>query len=231
MGFSDFLFPRRCFNCRKTGSYFCSACLQLIKEPRNPICPTCFRRSLLGSTHAGCLRPYSLDGLVSVFTYEGIIKKAIKNLKYRFITDLAWELTNLTVSWLKKGENRFWPGFGKTWILLPIPLHPQRKRWRGFNQAELLGKMIVQQTNWRYYDDILIRSRFTHPQVEIKDKKKRLANVKGAFKINHESRLTINGSRIILFDDVWTTGSTIKEAAKVLKRQKASRVWALTIAR
>lgn len=231
MDLSGFLFPRRCLGCGKQGQYFCSACLQLIKAPKKPICPQCFKPSLLGSTHARCLKPLSLDGLMVVARYEGAVREAIRKLKYKFVTDLAEELVSLIIGMIEEFQDRFFPKFDSTWVLVPVPLHPGRERWRGFNQSELLGKMIAQKLNWRFCSDVSIRCKHAKPQAELREKEERRQNILGAFRVNPNSSFLIPGSKLILFDDVWTTGSTIKECAQVLKRAKADKVWGLTLAR
>jgi ComF family protein len=231
MGVVDILFPRQCLGCGKKGQYFCLACLEKIKPKRPPICPQCAKQSILGTTHAGCLRPQSLDGLVSVFSYAGIIKEAVKKLKYSFVTDLAEELIILTIRIVRKYEGKFWPRFGPGWTLGPVPLHPRRQRWRGFNQAELLGKILAAKMNWKFYPDLLVRHKYTMPQAKISDRKKRQTNIQGVFKVKPKSEFKISGRQIIVFDDIWTTGSTIRECGQVLKQKKASHVWGMTVAR
>jgi len=177
------------------------------------------------------LRPLSLDGLVSVCRYEDIVKKAIKKLKYKFVTDLAEELISLIIRMIRENQGRFFPRFDTSWVLVSVPLHPRRQRWRGFNQARVLGEMIAEKMKWKFYPHLLIRHKFTKPQTKVKEKKKRRANIRWVFKINRQSLFDIRQSKIILFDDVWTTGATIKECAQVLKRRKINKVWGLTLAR
>ena len=216
----DFLFPRRCLGCRKWGNYFCPACCPLILPLEKQICPVCQKPSGSGQTHPRCQTKYSLNGLISVFPYQGMIKEAIKKLKYRFVTDLAEELIDLVVISLP-------PLFPKKAFLLPVPLHPKRQRWRGFNQAELLGEMLAKKKGWPIRSHLLSRIKYTSPQVKLKGKA-RQKNIKGVFEPQPKARL---GSKLILFDDVWTTGSTLKEAARMLKRRKSKEVWGLTLAR
>ncbi|MBN1263439.1 MAG: ComF family protein [Candidatus Pacebacteria bacterium] len=231
MALVDYIFPRRCLGCGEFGNYFCSECLKLIKPPRRPICPQCFNPSLLGSTHSACLKPLSLDGLVAVSNYEGAVKQAIKKLKYQFVTDLAGDLASLMIRFLRKYQGKLWPEFDSSWVLLPIPLYPQRQKWRGFNQAGLLGRLIAGKMGWSYKDGILIRTRPAKPQAEINNSKQRRANVRWVFKVRREVQAVIREKKVILFDDVWTTGSTIKECAQVLKRRKVGKVWGLALAR
>ncbi|HUW21165.1 MAG TPA: ComF family protein [Candidatus Bathyarchaeia archaeon] len=231
MGWLDFPFPRRCLGCNKVGRYFCSGCLPSVKPPKASVCPFCFRSSIYGAIHTQCRGVFSLDGLVTVFKYEGMIQQAIKKLKYRFITDLAEEMVNLIIKHFREGQGRFFPKFDGSWILTPVPLYFRRERWRGFNQAQILGEKIAGMLNLRFNGQVLIRRKYTQPQAEIREIKDRYANIRGAFKINPILKLRIPNSKFILFDDVWTTGSTIKECARVLKKTKAVRVWGMTMAR
>lgn len=230
MGILDFLFPRHCLGCGQTGVYFCSSCLNLVSLKPERICPMCGKGSLGGLAHPGCLRRWGLDGLTSIFAYKGVIEKAIKKLKYRFITDLASDLVELFSSFC--GEDKTFSDFCRQnrVVLVPIPLHPARKRWRGFNQAELLGRLIAENLKINFSPDLLLRVKNTKPQVEL-DKDERQGNIRGAFKKNPNLQFVIRNSQILIFDDVWTSGITLREAGKVLKRNGAKKVWGLTIAR
>jgi len=217
----DFLFPRRCLGCRQWGKYFCQKCLRNIKLIERQICPVCGRPAIEGKTHPRCQAKYSLNGLISIFAYQGLIKEAIGKLKYKFITDLAEELIGLTSKHMS---------FPKSFILIPVPLHPRRQRWRSFNQAELLGRILAEKFNWQVRADILVRYKHTKPQVDLKGKERR-KNIRGAFKINPNSKFLIRNSKFILFDDIWTTGSTLRECGQVLKRAGVREVRGLTLAR
>jgi ComF family protein len=116
-------------------------------------------------------------------------------------------------------------------VLVPIPLHPRRLRWRGFNQAELLGELIAKNLGIKFIPDLLIRVKNTEPQVKL-DKDQRQINIRHAFILNKNSQFdNLKICNFVLFDDVWTTGATLKEAGKVLKRNGTKKVWGLTIAR
>ena len=226
----EYLFPRRCLGCRKVGSYFCPDCLNLVLLRDEQICPICGKSALGGLTHPFCRRPLGLDGLTSMFVYKGPVAKAIKKLKYKFVRDLAGELVELFLSFC--GEEKLFSGFCRlpNVVLVPIPLHSQRLRWRGFNQAELLGELIAKNLGVKFIPNLLIRVKNTKPQVEL-DKGQRQINIRRAFILNKNCKLKIENWNFILFDDVWTTGATLKEAGKVLKRNGAKKVWGLTIAR
>jgi ComF family protein len=112
-------------------------------------------------------------------------------------------------------------------ILVPIPIHWHRENVRGFNQSEEIGKIVAGEMNWEFNPDLLIKTRQTISQVEL-TVEKRKQNLQGVFTV--DSKFQIPDS-IIIFDDVFTTGSTLREAAKVLKRAGVQKVWGLTIAR
>ena len=131
-------------------------------------------------------------------------------------------------------------------ILVPIPLHPSRYRSRGFNQAEVIASALSKRLDIPVNTTLLIRTEKTTPQVEMKDRDKRLANMKDVFSLR--SNLTMkqlastrfdarraqrgewNNLAIILVDDVFTTGATLRSAASVLKHNGAKFVWGITIA-
>lgn len=217
MAILDLIFPKKCLGCQQTGSYFCSHCLNLASLKPERICPICLRPAWGGRTHRPCRSDSSLDGLTSVFANRGVIKKATLKLKDKFITDLATDLVELFLSFC--GEDKTFCQFisKEKPILIPIPLHSSKKRWRGFNQAELLGKMISQNLGLKYEPKVLKRIKKNNSQ--------------NAFELNnHYQNLIINQS-LIVFDDFWQTGATLKEAGKTLKRNQAKKVWGLTLAR
>jgi competence protein ComFC len=222
----DLLFPRRCIGCGKVGKYFCRECRLRIKCIEKPICPVCQRPAIDGATHPVCQTKYTLDGLTSFFQYTGIIQKAIKTLKYRFVTDLVSEFINLIPFFLF--NNRAIEPLSNA-IIIPIPLHSSRLRFRGFNQAEVLGRFLAKRLNIPFKTNILKRIRKTTPQVEMKDRKKRLTNMENVFSVT-PNILISQYPNILLLDDVFTTGATLRSAATVLKRAGAKRVWGLVLA-
>ncbi len=228
MSILDLFFPRKCLGCGREGSYFCSQCLNFVASSKTEVCPVCERPSIGGMTHASCSSSFTIDGLTSIFEYKGIVKTAITKLKYRFVTDLADDLVELFVSLC--GENKTFRSLclKKNPFLVPIPLHPVREKWRGFNQSALLGKMIADRLGIGFTPGALVRIKNTTPQMKLNEKERK-ENIKGAFKINSE--FIIHNSELIVFDDVWTSGSTLKEAGKILKQNGVKTVWGLTLAR
>ena len=222
MSLLDLIFPKKCFGCGKEGSYICPLCQEKLKIA-SPICPVCTRPSGRGLTHPRCRYELSPDGLTSIWEYEGGIRKAILSLKYKFAYEVSQEIAELVVEKLKKGKV-FIPARP---ILIPVPLHRQRQNWRGFNQMEEIGKRVALKMKWEFMPDLIIKRRTSSPQTELK-RKERVENVKGVFLIN-KKYLPLKTKPFLLFDDVWTTGSTLREAAKTLKKAGAREVWGLTI--
>ena len=232
MNLLNFLFPRRCLSCGTIGKYFCSRCVGKIRtiEQRETICPVCERPAISGATHPFCKTRYTIDGLTGFFHYDGIIRKAIKSLKYRSVSDLAKEFVGLIpdtvlshiVLVCHSREN------GNP-VFIPVPLHSSRYKDRGFNQAEVLAQFIARRLSLRVATDILKRVKHTTPQVEMKDRNKRLKNMEKVFSVLH-SPFPFPYS-VILFDDVFTTGATMRAAANILKREGVKFVWGITMAR
>lgn len=226
MSLVDILFPKRCLGCSKSGTYLCENCIASSRFARQ-ICAECGRPSIDGITHSKCKRALSLDGVVSVWVYEGAIRKSIISLKYKFASEIAKELALHIARFLRETFN----ALPTEAVLTPIPLHRLRKNWRGFNQSEEIAKYTSLLMDWDYQDGVLVRQKSTRAQIELGGKERR-ENVFGAFCFDSRFKRLVEDRRsFILFDDVITTGATLKEAGKVLKRNGAKTVWGLTIAR
>ncbi len=220
MSIVDLIFPKACLDCGKGNKYICDDCLSKVRILK-PVCPYCEKPSIDGFTHPGCARKYGLDGLTSAWKYEGVIKKAILALKFRHATEIVSEISAFYTETLRKSYTP------KDSVLIPIPIYWYRENQRGFNQSELVGKGIVAKTDWRFEPDFLVKNKQTASQVElpIRERKK---NLRGVFSINPLKKIVPN---VILFDDVFTTGSTLSEACKVLKKAGVQKVWGLVVAR
>lgn len=223
MGVFDWLFPKTCVGCGSWGAYLCSDCVNLFSLTKHLICPVCKKPSITGETHARCKTALGMDGLVSSFMYKGMMRRLIAKLKYRMVTDL---FTDLIEVWVSLG---IWEVLiNKQWLVVGVPLHKSRYRWRGFNQADELGKRIAMYFGWEFGEGILSRIKQTKPQVGMKAIERR-ENMRGVFAC--VGKELIYDKDILLIDDVWTTGSTMRECAKVLKRAGAGSVWGVTLAR
>lgn len=226
----DVLFPKKCVGCNKVGSYFCSNCIANI-FPADLICPVCSRASLGGQTHPVCREKLGLDGLWSMGIYKNPLKTAIGQLKYRNVRELGKNLVDILV----ENWEKFKPQISKEiikdkrvgWAVVPVPLYWFRENSRGFNQSAIIGQSLSKKLGLAYCEG-LKRTRSTKSQVSLKSQDRR-QNLQNAFAVN--SQFSIVNSQLLLIDDVWTTGSTIKECCKVLKEAGAKKVWAITLAR
>jgi len=182
-------------------------------------------------THPRCQTKYTIDGLTSFYHYNGVIKDAIKKIKYSYAFDIANELVNIipTSSFFIFSHLRTKNHEPRTCCMVPIPLHQSRYNFRGFNQAEIIANALGKRLNIPVNSHVLFRSQKTVPQVEMNDRDKRLANMKNVFSI-HNSSFEVRNSAIILVDDVFTTGATLRSAASVLKHNGVKFVWGVTIA-
>jgi ComF family protein len=152
--------------------------------------------------------------------YRNGIAGALRRFKYQGETNLIGVFTAL---WQRLESDRI-PGE----LIVPIPLHPRRLRQRGFNQAVLLARPLGRMLGIATYPRVLKRVRNTPPQVNLKPEERR-KNVRGAFAVSERQR--VYGREVIVVDDVYTTGATVQECAKVLKKAGAEAVHVLTLAR
>lgn len=223
----NFLFPPRCLACGKLGSYLCPKCQAHISHNKPFICPVCKKPAIDGATHPKCQTKNSPDGFIFFWDYTGLTHKIIHKIKYDpFIFSAIEEIINKHTTLLKNPS--FQNILSQNPILVPVPLHPSRLRYRGYNHAEKISTAFAKKWNLKVVNNFLIRTRNTKPQAKLK-LEERQKNIKGAFSLNHVSIQPFK--QIILVDDVWTTGSTLTECCKVLKQNGARTVWALTMAR
>jgi competence protein ComFC len=229
----DFFFPPICLGCDKFGEMFCQDCRAKITETEELICPSCLRENATGEVHSKC--EGNLDGLTSCWNYTGLVKKIIKSIKYRFYYAVVPELISLYCGYLQLLEQKSVKEYlASKPLVIPVPLHQKRLNYRGFNQAELIGRNLAQNLKLPFSTKILNRHRYTQPQAGLK-RKERLINLTGAFSVSVEVSslpdLPLENRNILLIDDVWTTGSTMQNCAGVLKELGAEKVWGLTLAR
>lgn len=227
----EIIFPSHCVACEKIVSaraLFCHACwpkLQFISEPKCAICSYPFEFQGLSLLCGKCLnKKPAFDKAISVFRYNEILRKIIGDLKYRDQTFLAKKFAPILFEKARKEIN-------DCDIIIAVPLHFKRLRKRKFNQAVLLAKVLAKSApQLKFFPDFLLRTKHTKPQIELK-KKERENNLKNIFVVNEKYLGIIKGKKILLLDDVTTTGATLENCAKVLKKRGAKKVVALTIAK
>ena len=212
ISFLDLIFPKTCYSCHRTGQYFCSKCI-----------------NNLNTNHIRINYCHPFNASLSLFPYNSAIKDAIHDLKYNFVTDIVGEISEIMLSNL----NSSFPNLLHYWqkenfVLVPISLSDFRNNWRGFNQSTLICQAFSQLSGLKFESDLLIRNRNNPPQVSMSKKIDRLTNSIDLFKISQD---TIIPQNIIIFDDVCTTMSTLKSAARpIVDSGKISEIWALSLA-
>ena len=216
--------------------YICSECLSRYAPVESPICIRCgiMFKSKEGDDHLcqNCIKePKIFEIARAPGIYDRTLKKAIHSFKYRGKIQMARPFGKL----LFAAFIRFWD-IKNIDLIVPVPLHLRRLRARGFNQAYLLvrswkqlaAKLSIDMSDISVERNVLVRSKWTEPQTGL-GRKKRIKNIKNAFKVRDCSGIA--GKRILLVDDVFTTGATANECAKTLISNGAKRVDVLTLAR
>jgi competence protein ComFC len=227
----DLLLPKLCLACNAEGSYLCDSCLAKISLIDKFSCPSCHKVSLHGKTCEACQKSYYLNGVIYALDYKNqLIQKIIKLLKYHFVKDLINPLAKILIRQIKNSQflSDNFTADESSFLIIPIPLYRKKFLWRGFNQSELLAKKLAEEFELNLRTDLLIKTRNTKSQTDLKEKERHL-NIKKSFAIKNKNEL--KGKIIFLIDDVLTTGSTLNEAAKELKKAGAQEVWGMTLAR
>ena len=224
----DVILPPICHICHsfipQAGTlHICPTCREKLPLVSSPLCGIPFIGA--GDDHqcGACLiNPPHFDAARAHFIYEGAIRELIHSFKYDRRTHLRYPLALLAL----EGAHCFMEYTPE--IIVPVPLHTSRLRQRGFNQAVLLGTTLSRHLSLPMVPDALVRTRPTEPQINLSAAERKL-NVQGAFSVKRSDE--IKGRNVLLLDDVMTTGSTMDECAKVLKKAGAATVVAVTVAR
>ena len=223
----DLLFPPHCAVCQRFGGWLCADCLGEIEAIEPPVCQYCGvpldnggRAAVCGSCQAS---PIQLDGIRSCAIHSGTLRKAIHQFKYEDLRALAGLLGQL----MAEGWQVLAPPDLALDIIVPVPLHRTRERQRGYNQAALLARELGACLHLPVVEDTIVRSRATTPQVDL-NAKERLANVRDAFECTDRD---LAGKRVLLVDDVCTSGATLESACLALRGVGVTSVWACTLTR
>ncbi len=212
----DLLFPKFCLSCQREGNYLCEDC-----------------QSTLGvlNTHQKHQTHSPAGGLKDLYFalpyQQPLIKNLIKLFKYQpFVKELGKPLTSLIITHfqlIEKSTADF-----VNFILVPVPLERKKLKWRGFNQAEEIGKELAKFFGISLLNNVLAKIKETPAQVELSEEERK-ENIRNAFSIKNGGQIL--GKKILLVDDVYTTGATIEECARVLKKAGAKEVIGIVIAR
>ncbi len=219
----DLIFPISCLICGEDGSYLCDKCRTELPRLANQQCLVCQTPSPFGKTHVACKTKNTIDGSISALPYKDRnVHKIIETFKYNFVSDLSAPLASLLIDEIEKqGLKNYFQEF----ILIPTPLHQRRFNWRGFNQAHLLAEALSKKLEINIDNQLIQRTKFTQPQIKLNaDERKR--NMANAFELTKDA----TNKKLLVVDDVVTSGSTANELAKLLKRGHASEIWIVSVA-
>src|SRR6266566_5687444 len=225
------LYPPVCTICGtsiRAAEYLCDQCETKAVRIVAPFCQKCsepFDGALTGVfTCANCAhRTIYFDAAVAAYRGRGIVRQIIHEFKY----GRQIHLRHLVGRWLNSALDDERLRQSHFDVIVPVPLHPARQRERGFNQASLLAELLSAETSIPV-KPLLERTRYTTTQTAL-DRSERMENLHNAFRLRKNA--DVRGLRVLLVDDVLTTGSTLNECARILKRASAFSVHAATAAR
>jgi ComF family protein len=217
----DWIFPPECVGCGLENEHICPSCLENINYIGAQICKICGAPLKYGDQCNNCQKnqPY-FNQLRSVATYEGPTREAIRHLKYKSGITLGEPLAKLMYD---KVQDQKW----NIDLVVPVPLSQKRRSARGYNQAAILAFPLSLFLNIKYSSVAVFRIKDTKSQVGL-NAEARQENVLNAFRAD---RNKVKGKRILLVDDVTTTGATINACAKALSQADADVIYAITLAK
>jgi len=226
------IYPAFCLSCGKfiPEGFLCPQCLNELKLISPPFCPLCglpydisypsehlCTECLSGKRHFKMAR--------SAFAYEGVGRELIHSFKFGkkkpllpFLSQLMWKALSS------------YPELLSVDLVVSVPLHPKRERERGFNQSALLAKEMAKRTGLPFTPNLLRKVKLTPPQSSL-TRKERLKVVKGAFTVAKRGNISLGGKKILLVDDILTTGATADECTRTLLSAGAKEVFVFTLAR
>jgi competence protein ComFC len=228
---ASLLYPPACTICATSvepGEYLCAQCNDKATPIVPPFCEICsepFAGAITGSfTCANCAhREIFFDTAVAVYRSRGIVRRVILDFKYGH----QIHLRHVIARWLGQALDDVRLRGRRFDVIVPVPLHPARERERGFNQAALLAELLSEKMSIQS-KAVLKRIRYTTTQTAF-DRVERMENLRNAFRLR--KNMNVRHLRVLLIDDVLTTGSTLSECARVLKDAGAMSVYAATAAR
>lgn len=217
----DLLLPARCGVCGRLGQWLCTSCRDRCRRLEEPLCPQCGLELPFRNSGCSCRRRLkNLRRLRAAAAYEGPLENAIHRLKYEGWRPLARPLAGLIADRVAVD------GLAAS-ILIAVPLHPDRLRARGFNQAELIAGDLRRRLRLQASPGRLLRVRDTPPQVGL-DRVRRAENVLDAFRWEGQD---LSGAAVAVVDDVATTGATLEACAAALRKGGAGPVVGLAVGR
>lgn len=224
---TDIVLPNLCFVCEEkiTSGHLCKKCIEKIEFLFPPLCKLCSRPFLatkkLICPKCNSANAFPYEQLICISAYKEPIVNLIHLFKYENYSYLSDTLSTLMINHL----TRIGFKFSDYDIITPVPMHKAKLRERGYNQSELLAEKIAKHFNISLRNDIISVKTMRQSQVKL-DKHKRKENLKNLFEVKEN----MEGKKIMLVDDIFTTGQTVKECACALK-DKGARITVLTLAK
>ena len=199
----DLVFPPRCFICGRVDATWCAGCQQTLAQL--PLRPQS--------------RPTTppLHGLLATAPHSGLLQTYVQQLKYEQATQLAVPLGRRLAHCIHRADVTFD-------TVIAVPLHVHRERERGYNQSKLLAQVVAKLLGKTDSSAQVVRSQDTRPQVGL-NRAQRQVNVDGAFRAS----TSLQGQRVVLIDDVYTTGATLQACANALAAVGVASVYGLTV--
>ncbi len=219
------LFPARCVVCKRYGRWWCADCRAASEIIKRNLCADC---GSLKAVHA-CEVKLGFDGLAAAgFYHDPRLRAALHALKYRGATKVMEDIGEYLRNW-RDARLDPWPWAGENDLVIqPLCGAPRSIRERGFDQAELLCRLLRDKVvPWSRPADLLLRSNSLMPQAKLSQDALRRSNVAGTFSFKQADCIP---SAVILVDDVFTTGATMAEAARVLRESGVRKVYGFTLA-
>jgi len=217
-----FVFPGVCIGCGKLGDFICIDCARKLPRLIPPVCQRCGKPEPSALYCPECWKKQSgIDGIRSVFIFEGVIRTAVHELKYYNLRSISGLLGEYMAGYYS--QNKLAGDY-----LVPVPLHAKRFRERGYNQSELLAQQLSLLTGVPVLDNAVTRVIDNKPQARTSSIEERRRNVENIFECGNRS---VDGKEVVIIDDVCTSGATLEACAKTLIKAGAKRTYGFTLAR
>ena len=223
---ANLFFPPQCFSCNEridNSAILCETCSDELVGLKENICAFCNKKTVTGFICEECKREYPFDEVVCAYTFNLPLQRMIHHFKYnefkKIGTFLGYKLAEIISTYSFISDTDY---------IIPVPLHKAKKRFRGFNQSEIIARALSIKFNIPILKNELTRKKFTQTQTKLK-KHEREKNVANAFQLKNFG--IIENKSLLLVDDVLTTGSTMKSIALLLKENLAKHIYVCTLAR
>ena len=223
---TNLFYPPHCFSCNERindSAILCRKCSDELVGLKENSCVFCNKNTVNSFICEECKQEYPFDEVVSAYIFNLPLQRMIHHFKYNELkkigTFLGYKLAEILSTYSFISDTDY---------IIPVPLHKTKKRFRGFNQSEIIAKALSVKLNIPILKNVLKRKKFTQTQTKLK-KHEREKNVANAFQVKNFG--TIKNKSLLLVDDVLTTGSTMKSIALLLKENLAKHIYVCTLAR